>query len=291
MKEDTMIRTIFVGASGGSANHGAVELACQLAAHFGAHVEGYHVKFDPNDILIAAADGGVGMPIDSGWFDQMVEDTNKRAKEIGTAFLVAAERHGLSRATRPGRMGASASWREEVGYASRLIADRARFFDLAVLGRSDRVIDRPASDVIEWTLLDSGRPVLLAPETPAAAIGDVVAVGWDGSPQSVRAIALAMPLLQKATKIVLLTIADTGDADVGAARDYFGWHSILAEVRQVQGIEGVRVGEQLMSAARDDGADLLVMGAFGRAPWREALFGGATRTIVKSCLLPVMMCH
>jgi nucleotide-binding universal stress UspA family protein len=56
-------------------------------------------------------------------------------------------------------------------------------------------------------------------------------------------------------------------------------------------VEGVRTGEQLLSAARDAGADLLTMGAFGHAPWRESLFGGATETIVGSSYLPILMVH
>ena len=80
-------------------------------------------------------------------------------------------RHGLSMTTAPGA-GLRRSWRVEVGYAPVLVARRARFFDLVVLGRSERVVDRPHTDTIEETLVTSGRPVLLAPAKPPAVIGD-----------------------------------------------------------------------------------------------------------------------
>lgn len=183
-------------------------------------------------------------------------------------------------------------WRAEVGSATVLFAARARFFDLIVLGRSDRVIDQPASDVIEGTLLKSGRPVLLAPATPPAAIRETIAIGWDGSPRSVRAITALLPLLRHAKKTVVLAIGD--DPDIGSTApviDYLQWHGIASDGQSLRAVAGVARGEQLLSAARDAGADLLAMGAFGQTRWRQMLFGSATQTVVGTSLLPVLMTH
>src|SRR6516225_3079758 len=75
------------------------------------------------------------------------------------------------------RIAASAAWRAETGFAPELVAARARFFDLVVLGRSERVVDKAYSDTIEQTLIHSGRPVLLAPAPPPAVIGETIALG------------------------------------------------------------------------------------------------------------------
>jgi nucleotide-binding universal stress UspA family protein len=206
-------------------------------------------------------------------------------------FAQAIRRHHFAEASSPAAMGPSAAWRDEVGNATELIASRARFFDLVVLGRSERVVDRPAGDVIEATLLRSGRPVLLAPASPPAAIGETIAVAWDGSPRAVHVLAAALPLLRKAKRTVLLTVGDNPDAGAAAARDYLLWHGIANDHSATPAVAGARIGEQLLSAARDAGADLLAMGAFGHRPWREALFGGATATIVANSLLPVLMTH
>jgi nucleotide-binding universal stress UspA family protein len=161
-----------------------------------------------------------------------------------------------------------------------------------VLGRSDRVIDQPASDVIEGTLLQSGRPVLLAPATPPAIIGETIAIGWDGSPRSVRAITATLPLLRQAKKAAILAIDDDPDSGSTAPMtDYLHWHGIASAGQSLRAVAGVGRGEQLLSAARDAGADLLVMGAFGQTRWRQMLFGSATQTIVGTSLLSVLMTH
>ena len=285
------IRTILVGASGGSASDGAIGLACRLAVRFGAHLEAYHVKTDPTAILMAASAGGAGIPTDGAWVDQMTEDADKLAATTKSAFLAAAGGHGLTEAADPPQQGATAGWRDEVGEATALVAARARFFDLIILGRSDRVVDEPATDVIEETLLRSGRPVLLAPAAEPTALGETVAIGWDGSVPSVRAVAAALPVLRQAKRVVMLTVGEKPEADVAAACSYLGCHGIVCASQAVSVVPGVGHGEQLLSAARDAEADLLVMGAFGHAAWRELLFGGATRTIVGSSLLPVLLMH
>jgi nucleotide-binding universal stress UspA family protein len=285
-------KTILVAASGGSASDGAIELACRLARRFGARLECFHAKADPTQIMLAATSGGVGMPVDGAWLDQMGEDADALAATIKAGFFKAAEGHGLIESDAPDHPGASAGWRDQVGPASELIAQRARFFDLVVVGRSDRVEDMPATDAIETTVIQSGRPVLLAPAVPPETLGDVIAIGWDGSPRSVRAVAAAMPLLRAAKRSVVLTIGDTeedvGISDIGA---YLGWHGIAAECRTLAPVSGVSAGEQLLATARDAGADMLVMGAYGHAPWRETLFGGATHTIVGTSMLPVLLTH
>jgi nucleotide-binding universal stress UspA family protein len=285
------IRTILVGASGGTATGGAVELACRLAKRFGAYLEGYHVKIDPNDLVVAAAAAGVGMPADAGLIDTMVTDAESLSADTKAAFLKTTARYDLAERGEQPPTASCAGWRDQVGPATGLIAARARFFDLVVLGRSDRVVDDVGSDVIEGTLMESGRPVLLAPETPPAIFGETIVIGWDGSARSVHAVAAAMPLLREAKRIVVVTVGDKPDADAPALGEHLRCHGLACEIEAVAHIAGVDAGEQLLSSARDAGADLLVMGAFGHAPWREALFGGATRTVVDSSLLPVLLTH
>jgi nucleotide-binding universal stress UspA family protein len=285
------IRTMLVGASGGSASDGAIGLACRLAARFGAHLEGYHVKADPTEVIMAASAGDVGMPTDGAWIDQMAEDADRLAATTKASLLARAGQHGLTEAAEPPHAGATVGWRDVAGRAPELIAARARFFDLVVLGRSDRVIDLPSTDVIEETLLRSGRPILLAPATVPAAMGQTVAIGWDGSVPSVRALAAARPMLLEAKRVVMITVGDKPEADTPAACDYLRWHGLGCESDIVPAVSGVGDGEQLLATARDVGADLLVMGAYGHSGWREMLFGGATRTVVESSLLPVLLTH
>ncbi|HUB95205.1 MAG TPA: universal stress protein [Stellaceae bacterium] len=277
-------KRILVCVSGGSASDGAVEIACRMAQRVGARLEALHVKTDPTQIVSYAADGFT-MPIAADWIDKIAADADAFAKKTAASFAAAVTRHGL-------KMGTDASWHEESGYAPKLIADRARFFDTVILGRSERVVSHPYSDTIEETLTLSGRPVLLAPAKPPAAIGEVIAVGWNGSPEAVHAITASLPLLEKAKAVHVITIGESDDEnDPKELIAYLACHGVTARHHQILPVEGVNAGEQLLAEARDAGADLLVMGAFGHRPWRETLFGGATHQIVGHSLLPVLLAH
>ena len=123
-----------------------------------------------------AAGAGFGMPMPGDWIDRISTEADTAAATVKRGFLAAAGRQGLSVRDAAGA-GASVSWREATGYGPRCVADRARFFDLVVLGRSERVVDRPYTDTVEETLMYSGRPVLLAPARLPAAVGERIAIG------------------------------------------------------------------------------------------------------------------
>jgi nucleotide-binding universal stress UspA family protein len=160
-----------------------------------------------------------------------------------------------------------------------------------VLGRSDRVADEPHSATVEDTVLQSGRPVLLAPEHPPQELGRAVAIGWNGSPQAVRAMVAALPFLAQAKEVRVIAIGPSDEVTGSEAVEYLAWHGIAAVARDVPAIAGVGPGGQLLATARDEGCDFLVMGGYGHAPWREMLFGGATRDVVGTSLLPLLLAH
>jgi nucleotide-binding universal stress UspA family protein len=278
-------KTILAAASGGTANDGVVELACRLARRFEAHVEGFHVRTDPREMLVTAADG-VG-----NWTEEVAAEAAATAAKTKIAFDAAAARHGLVMAELPPNVAPCATWREETGYAPVLVARRARFFDLAVLGRSERVIDLPHSDAVEDALIHSGRPVLLAPAQPPSVIGEAIAVGWNGSPEAVRVLAAALPLLAAARAVSIITIGDGEAGEIASVIEYLAWQGVGATHRRIRTLPGVTAGAQLLAEAREAGADLLAMGAYSHMPWRELLLGGATRDVVGVSLLPVLLSH
>lgn len=285
------IRTILVGASGGTASNGAIELGCQLAIRFGARLEGSHVRPDPAQLMMARGVGGFGMPVASGWIDQMMVDGEAMAAKTRIAFTEAVARYGLPLGEQPSQSRPSANWRVETGFAPLLLPRQARFFDLVVLGRSDRVVDLPHTDTIEETLIHSGRPVLLAPAELPATIATTIAVGWNGSPQAVRVVAASLQLLATARTVIIVTIGTKHEESATRLREYLGWHGIATEIHYGHEIAGMGAGQLFLSKARDEDADLLVMGGYGHAPWREALFGGATRELVGTSLLPLLISH
>jgi nucleotide-binding universal stress UspA family protein len=224
---------------------------------------------------------------------EQVAESAGRAK---TAFAAAIAHHSLPQRARPaaptpGATGdVSASWREELGFASAVVARRARFFDLVVLGRSGRVIDAPYSDTIEQTILEAGRPVLVAPLRVGPPPCATVVVAWNDSASAARAVASAMPFLQQAQEVHVVSVGKAARPNEELA-EYFAWHGITAAWHPVAPVEGAEIGELLIAASRDCGADLLVMGGYGHALWREVLFGGASRQILATARVPLLITH
>jgi nucleotide-binding universal stress UspA family protein len=284
--------TIRAAARGAAATTGALDLACQLARRFEAHVEGFHVAPDPHAVFVAT-DEGFGNPAAAGLVESMMAQAAVEADRVRALFDGIVARHGIVHGGLPQLVakGPSASWQEATGDASKLIGRHGRFFDLIVLGRSDRVMHEPHSDTIEEALMHSGRPVLLAPAEPPSGIGYVVAVAWNGSPEGARALAAALPFLEQADAVTLITSGDADAAGSLSAVDYLAWHGVKAEHHKVAAGSGRHVGRILFEAARKSGADLLVMGAFGHVPWREQLFGGATRSALATTALPLLLMH
>ncbi|HXS41887.1 MAG TPA: universal stress protein [Stellaceae bacterium] len=288
------IKTILAAVSGGTASGGAAELACRLARRFEAHIEGFHAKPDPLDLF--RFDASVGEGITGDFIDKFTDDTNAAAAKVRAEFVAALERHGMTLAPHVagallGKIGASASWREAMGDGPALVARRARFFDLAVLGRSERAIDQIHSDAVEETLTRSGRPVLLAPAKAPETIGERVLLGWNGSAEAVRALTGAQPFLSTARETFVVSIGDQHHDSAHAAVEYLAWHDVKARHIGMPSHAGLSVGQRLLRAAVEQGGDLLVMGAYGHMPWREFLFGGATREVIGTGVVPVLLSH
>lgn len=289
------IRTILAAVSGGKASAGVVELACRLAQRFGSHLEAYHVRFDPRELVVMAADG-LGTPLTGDIIETAVRDAAAAAAQARQLFEAAVARHALAWRAEPPPVGGnpallrepSAFWHEEEGAGAIKVADRARLFDLAILGRSGRVTDEPYSDAIEEALLSAGRPVLIAPIEAPAVFGETIALAWNDSPEAAKAVAAAMPLLVRARQVHVLSV---GKIDGEALARHLAWYGIRAAAEAIYPVKGVGAGELALAAARDRGCDLLVMGGYSRAPWREMVFGGATREIVGTSLMPLLLSH
>lgn len=291
------IRTILVAVSGGAASEGAVETACRLTQHFAAHLEALHVRVDPQDSLPLLGQD-ISAPVAAELIGLANRESAANAAKAKALFEAAAGRHGLTLQDAPAKAAGaaegtpSASWRETPGYPAVIVPQRARVNDLVVLGQSERVADRPYTDTLEETVLHGGRPVLLAPLRAAAPIGQVIAIAWNGSPEAARAVGAAMPFLTEAREIHILTASeDDAAAPQLDLAHYLAWHGVDGATHRIRPVKGVGTGELVLAEARDRGADLLVMGGYGHSPWREMIFGGATREVVGTSRLPILLAH
>ena len=175
--------------------------------------------------------------------------------------------------------------------------EQAFYADMVVLGqREPESISSQGvpADFVEWVVMDSGKPTLVLPYISVdAKPARRVLVAWKPSRESARAVAAALPLLQGAEQIDVAWWHEPGrpadDAGV-ALLAYLQRHGINARAHPC-GEASAELGNLLLSRCSDLGADLLVMGCYGHTRAREWVLGGATRTVLRSMTLPVLMVH
>jgi nucleotide-binding universal stress UspA family protein len=167
-------------------------------------------------------------------------------------------------------------------------AEAARLFDLVVVGQKEAGRSEGGRNLVEAVIFNSGRPALIVPSIHSAPANLTTAlVAWDGSAPAARALADAIPLLVHASRVAIVHVGKTACGHASAVVEHLGRHRIHGEFRNIPG-EGP-VGDILLSHAADCGADFLVMGAYGRSRLSEALFGGASRTLLESMTIPILM--
>jgi nucleotide-binding universal stress UspA family protein len=184
------------------------------------------------------------------------------------------------------------------GPAPSRLASHGSVADLIVVGQSDPSEGPGISDrLIEAALFESGRPTLVVPYVGHdTARFERVIVAWDGGRQAARAAHDALPFLIRAKKVEIVVIGDRTPAarseepgaDLGL---HLARHGADVDVKQIAGGGGIDEANLLLSHSADYGADLLVMGGYAHARFRQLIFGGMTRSILQSMTLPVLMSH
>jgi nucleotide-binding universal stress UspA family protein len=174
------------------------------------------------------------------------------------------------------------------------LASQALYADLVVVSQSDpnAPVVRIAPDLPSYLMLHSACPVLVVPFAGAPPVcGADPIIAWNESVPASRAVANAVPLLQRARR-VSLAMFNAGAAPRPAGADialFLARHGINIEVMSKE--TEFEVAYALLELAREIGADVLVMGGYGHARFREVILGGATQAILTSMTLPVLISH
>jgi nucleotide-binding universal stress UspA family protein len=284
------IRIILTPLFGDDSDAAAAQAAFAVTRRFDAQVAGLFVRIDPLDAIPIVGDGISPAVIDdlTRAAEAEMDRRSAAAKAHFEAARAAAGAPLVEHPPAPG--GTSARWSELTGRRDELIPRKARVSDLAVFGAQPA--DSPElGGSIETTLVSSGRPMLLAPKG-VQTIGDRIAIAWNGSAEATRALAYAMPFLEAASAVHVLT-AETWRTRFEVPddlADYLEWRGIACERRPVA-VEHEPVGAALLRAATEAGADLLVMGGYGHSRLGELVLGGATRHVLTHAHLPVLLAH
>ena len=176
---------------------------------------------------------------------------------------------------------------------------RTRCNDLTVLTQADpsATDHRLAQGIVEQVVLYSARPTLVLPYAGRLdAIGQRIMVAWNGSREAVRALADALPLLRRAQHVQVFSWdekridpGETPRSDLDALHAWLQRHGVAAEMH-VEATD-IDIADAMLSRAADLGTDLIVMGAYGHSRWAERVLGGATRGLLGSMTVPVLMSH
>lgn len=178
------------------------------------------------------------------------------------------------------------------------ISLQASYSDLVIISQTDPDEPSPAvmPDFPEYVVMNAGRPVLIVPYAGQFdSLGNKVLIAWNGSMQATRAVTGAIPLLKRAKNVDVVIFNPAADAEGYSDRPgadialYLARHSIKVEVLQKR--TNLDIGNALLSLTTDLSSDLIVMGGYGHSRFREVLLGGATRTILQSMTVPVLMSH
>ncbi|MGE5547866.1 MAG: universal stress protein [Solirubrobacterales bacterium] len=289
----TGYKSILVPMSDAASAVPALESALRMASDFSSHVIGLHVRPDPTAAVPLMGEGMSGAMV-----EEMLSAAEKQAAERAAAarraFDEICARHGVPLVASPPAAGLSAEWIDVTGREEELVAWRGRLSDLVAMVRPENGAEVPSLMTLNAALMESGRPLLLAPPELPATMGTRVAIAWNGSAESGRAVAAAMPFLQKAGHgVVILSIAEddrTANVPAGELAAYLAWHDVKAECRVLTGA-AAHTGEVLLAECRSQGADLLVMGAYTHSRLRQLILGGVTRHVLHHADVCCLLSH
>lgn len=268
------------------------ETAILVARRFGSLIEGVSLRPALAEYVPVDMVGGMTWLRDE-------EADRVEAEAAGDRFIAAMEAAGIpledaddGSTPRAANTGARFRWRTDAPPGDAFLGQYARLFSTTIVGRPGSDDSAPRMTTVETALFESGRPILLAPPEPPVSLGESILIAWNGSTETARAIAFAMPFLRRARRILVLS-AEGGMVPGPSAED-------VARALGCEGIEashkalpaGRRTpGEHILDEAAALGCDLIIKGAYTQSRLRQMIFGGPTSHILAFAEIPVLMAH
>nr|WP_247525742.1 universal stress protein [Bradyrhizobium sp. 199] len=208
-------------------------------------------------------------------------------QQLLNALTDAASRANVRARSRTGKVPAD--------QIAAILAEHARFSDLTLFPVKPH--DSRTESIVETFLFQSGRPILLCPEHLAAELRpefENVMIAWDHSARAARAVADALPVLQAAASVRVVTVADDKTEAIvqsgTALVDHLREHGVHASFETAKG-SGSSIGKVLGSWANSHGMDVIVMGAYHHSRLNEIVWGGVTKTVIGQPPCWVMISH
>ena len=287
-----MPRIVLLPVSGNTADPEVFAMALTVARAFDSHLVALHVRPDVrHDIAaLASSDGGMTAGIDT-LLEQMETDADTREKSASDGWHGFCTQNNIAGADAPAATGVTAEWASEVGTEADWLAEYGRTVDLIVVGRGEEQYG-PDFVLMEAALMDTGKPVLIAPRAGGAPMSGVVGIAWKNTREAAGAVRAALPFLKAASQIIVFIVPEGDDSDKSHLRlaRMLRWHNANVTIQSLSS-EDQAPAALLLEAAAKAGCGLLVMGGYGHGRLREAVFGGVTRAVLEAAPLAVLMAH
>lgn len=275
-----MIKDVMLRLDGTAADEVRLAAVNHIADLFDSHVIGLFINVLP--VVIAPEDG-----IGAARAAELLEAARQAGDKVEARL-----RERLNRLQKPVELRRFDILSEA---AENVVAREARAADTFVALRPNGAPQEP-EHLVESVLFGSGRHVFLVPNRrPAKAMLKRIVVAWNGSRESARALAEALPYLHKATEAAVVVVDDEPPLETKAvlgldAVNHLKHHDINAVLHRVR-MRDNDVGMTLIAEARRLEADLIVIGAYGHSRVREWLLGGATYSLLHKAPVPLLIAH
>jgi nucleotide-binding universal stress UspA family protein len=288
-REQPMLRKILVPVRGDGMVGTVLGHASELAKRNRAHVVVAHCRPQMADYM------PYGVPLPNFARETVLKQAHELAdrqeEHLRKILHRLAEDFGLSEDRTKQGETATCEFVEETGRMADVIKHQGRLADLVVVAKPDR--DRNLGfNSLKSGLFGTGRPVLMCPGhgAPAADFGKHVAIGWNGSLEAARAVALTLDLVSTAEEVTILA-GGKGEPHGATADELVEYYSLRGVTAKIVRFTARNPGKGLLEKCAEIGASPLIMGAYSQSQERESMFGGNTQTVIDKTEIPIVLVH
>ena len=275
---------LFFPIGGGEELRTRIHGALLIGKYFKSHLEVFKSEAKPSQI----------MKIDESLPPSILKELNAMVKDRQaedlviheTLFKEEAQLLGVELSSKRVKGVATAEVITGSGYRSKLIAQESKYCDLVVVASPP---NGKITATFETTVTQSGNPAIMFPRKMDKFSTENVVIGWNNSPEAARAISLAIPIMQSAKKVLIVTAKEylTDSSQIDKLVAYLACNDIDASYEIVT---TTRIpGQALLNKATEGKFDLIVAGAFGQKGIKEIMFGCTTKYILEHTTIPVFM--
>lgn len=268
----------------------ALDAAFHLAAKLSANVTGCHLR-PHREEAVAGAGARFSLALETGALVDIPENVSSlNCRNAQQLFAAAAEKNGVKLARKVSVGGEPrAYWHEMVGSPDRLMSIIGPLADLVVVSRPKKKAAGPARAFMLGALLNTGRPVLVLPQKKVKP-GSRVCIAWNGSSEAARAVKAAMPILQLAEKVHIVSCGknDRPGPSISQLTQYLAMWCVEASSEITR---GRHPDKELLQQYNDNRSNLMVMGAYSRSHLLERVLGGVTYAMMNEAKVNLFALH